>query len=480
MRFKSPKSAAYQVFAVSGVNTISFGIQASETARLGLLGFAVERIDSVENERYFMSGFKVFRSVFPASTPYTFVSTWEHPIQSFVWDDFTAKPDREYEYLFYPIKGTPKNLDRSTEPIRIRVRTEPLFSSRLHDVFFNRGVASSQAYRQRFGNSKPDLLGSKKEEALQWLTRDLDEAILRFIKSAQDGDILLGCFYEFRYEPVAKELKAAIDSGVDVRLIIDGKINEHTDKKGVFHESFPREENLRMLNIVGIPTTNVTLREAKPNDIQHNKFMVLVRGGDQPEEVWTGSTNLSLGGFSGQTNVGHWVRDPNVARQFVAYWELINTDPGAKEGDDRSEAMKANRALRTAVAALQETPISIDEIPSGTTSVFSPRHGREVLDLYVKLVDSAKACSCITLAFGINNSFKQELLNNTNTNHIVFMLLEKQDRPNPRSNKPFIPLTARNNVYQAWGSYIKDPVYRWVRETRESPDFADDLWYRQN
>jgi len=36
---------------------------------------------------------------------------------------------------------------------------------------------------------------------LQWLTRDLDEAILRFIKSAQDGDILLGCFYEFRYEP---------------------------------------------------------------------------------------------------------------------------------------------------------------------------------------------------------------------------------------------------------------------------------------
>jgi len=74
-------------------------------------------------------------------------------------------------------------------------------------------------------------------------------------------------------------------------------------------------------------------------------------------------------------------------------------------------------------------------------------------------------CSCITLAFGINNSFKQELLNNTNTNHIVFMLLEKQDRPNPRSNKPFIPLTARNNVYQAWGSYIKDPVYRWVRET---------------
>ncbi len=45
MRFKSPKSSGYQVFAVSGVNTISFGIEASAAARTGLLGFAVERID---------------------------------------------------------------------------------------------------------------------------------------------------------------------------------------------------------------------------------------------------------------------------------------------------------------------------------------------------------------------------------------------------------------------------------------------------
>ncbi len=144
MRFKSSESGPYQIFAVSGVNTISFGIRASETVRSGLLGFAVERIDPAENERYFMSGFKVFRSVIPVPTPETFVSTGNHPIQSFVWDDFTAKLDREYEYLFYPIKGTPKNLDRSTPPIPIRIRTEPLFSNERHDIFFNRGAASSQ------------------------------------------------------------------------------------------------------------------------------------------------------------------------------------------------------------------------------------------------------------------------------------------------------------------------------------------------
>lgn len=27
-----------------------------------------------------------------------------------------------------------------------------------------------------------------------------------------------------------------------------------------------------------------------------------------------------------------------------------------------------------------------------------------------------------------------------------------------------MPLTATNNVYQAWGSYIKDPLYQWTKE----------------
>lgn len=468
MRFKSPQSNLFQVFAVSGVNTISFGIQASEEAKPGLLGFAVERIDPAKNERYIMPGFKIFRSVIPVPTPEAFVSTWEHPVQSLVWDDFSAEADHEYEYLFHPIKGRSKNLDRSVEPIHIKVHTEPLFSNEAHDIFFNRGVASSQAYQRRFGNSRLEALPPERQaEALHWLTRDLDEAALRFIQSAGQGDTLLGCFYEFRYEPVAREIKAAMDRGVNVRLIIDAKINESTDKKGVFHESFPREDNIKMLNTVEIPhpSANVILRQAKPNSIQHNKFMVLMRGGNQPQEVWTGSTNISLGGFSGQTNVGHWVRDPETARQFAAYWEILSIDPGARDGFTRSQAREANRALQTSIEALHETPTTLEAIPPGITPVFSPRAGKDVLNMYVKLVDSARACSCITLAFGINELFKQQLIDNTFRDEVIFMLLEKRDRPNPRSTKPFVELKFSNNVYQAWGSYIKDPVYQWARET---------------
>src|SRR5688572_12338152 len=101
MRFKSAKSQGFQIFAVSGINTISFAITATDTARKELLGFAVERIDPQENERYFMTGFKVFSAIIPHPDENTTVSTFDHPVQSLVWDDFTAKDGYKYEYLFY-------------------------------------------------------------------------------------------------------------------------------------------------------------------------------------------------------------------------------------------------------------------------------------------------------------------------------------------------------------------------------------------
>ena len=319
MRFKSRKVDGYQVFAVSGTNTISFGVKFDKADTRGLLGFAVERSDPTENERYFVFGFKVFPSVIPEPDDKTTVRTNDHPIQSFVWDDFTAKPGRDYEYFFHPVKGSPKNLDRSARAIPIKVRTEPLFSTLEHDIFFNRGVASSQAYSRRFENKKPDQLPlAKQKEAREWLSRSLDEALLKFISNAKKNDTLLCCFYEFRYLPVATAIKEAIDRGVKVQLIIDGKVNEKKDKNGKTQESFPREENLRTLDEANIPKANVIMREAKPNDIQHNKFMVLLKGArGAPTEAWTGSTNISEGGIHGQTNVGHWVRDPDVAKQFA-------------------------------------------------------------------------------------------------------------------------------------------------------------------
>lgn len=473
MRNKSKKSGGYIIYAVSGTNTVSFAIDFREANTKGLLGFAVERINKATGDRKYIDGYKVFPSIIKNPGINTVANTYSHPVQSFVWDDFSCYDNTSYEYLFYPLKGTPKNLDRSAKPISVKIMTEPLFSNQEHDVFFNRGVASSQAYKRKFFNLPPDKITNPamKQEALNWLSRQLDDAILRFIGNAKKGETLLGCFYEFRYLPVVAAFKKAIDEGVKVQIIIDAKENETTDKKGNFHESFPLVANLETIKEAGIPTSKSTgyiiKRVAKKNDIQHNKFIILIDKNGNEKEVWTGSTNISLGGIHGQTNVGHWVKNAVVAKKYTAYWDLLSSDPGGKETDDKATVRIKNSELKKEVEHIQPNIEFNDwnDIPVGVTPVFSPRSGLSVLETYVGMFDSAENMACVTLAFGINKLFKDYLEDNVDSNHISFMMLEKEDKQNAKSKDPFRTIGANQNVYKSWGAYIDDDLYRWTKET---------------
>jgi len=468
MRFKSAKVEGYAVYAISGTNVVSFAIDFEEADTKGLLGFAVERGEVGKNNRAYMKGFKVFKKVIPNPTKDTVVTTEFHPVQSFVWDDLAVKSNVEYEYFFHPLKGTPDNLDRSGKEIKIKIKTEPEFSKDEHDVFFNRGAASSQAYSKRFGDTPPDdLPDGKRQEAFEWLSRSLDDAIIKFIGQAKPGDTLLGCFYEFHYKPVLDAFKAALDRGVNVKLIIDAKLNGTVDKDGkVTKENFPRDTNLDTIGKAGLPMEHIIKREANSNAIQHNKFIVYLKGSKQtPTAVWTGSTNISEGGIFGQTNVGHWVRDADTAVKYKEYWQVLSTDPGAMENDSSADKSKKNKAYKKAVEIVSPDLPAISEIPVGVTPIFSPRSTLSALNTYAEMLNKAQKSSFVTLAFGINDLFKQGLKNNTSESHITFILLEKRDLPNPRSTKPFINIGAMNNVYQSWGSYLKDPLYSWIRET---------------
>ena len=128
-------------------------------AKKGLLGFAVERATRRRTSASHVRASRCSSRSSPSPTRTRRSAPGDHPVQSFVWDDFTAKPDRDYEYYFHPLRGQaeeprPHRRRRS----RIRVHTEPLFSTDEHDIFFNRGVASSQAYARQFGNKKPSKL----------------------------------------------------------------------------------------------------------------------------------------------------------------------------------------------------------------------------------------------------------------------------------------------------------------------------------
>jgi phosphatidylserine/phosphatidylglycerophosphate/cardiolipin synthase-like enzyme len=51
MRIKSKRWGGFQVFAVTGINTISFAISGTTAAKKGLPGFALERSDPKEFAR---------------------------------------------------------------------------------------------------------------------------------------------------------------------------------------------------------------------------------------------------------------------------------------------------------------------------------------------------------------------------------------------------------------------------------------------
>lgn len=440
MRFRK-SDEKLTIYSVSGNHTVSFGIEMERENCDGLLGFAVERKDITENENYFMRGFKVFKEAVPNPKEGELYSTYEHPIQSFTWEDFTAKPSHEYEYCFYPVSGKPKNLEYG-KSVSIPVRTEIINDPEsIHDVFFNRGAASSQAYATRFQNKKPEDVPGK--EAFKWLSRGLEEAILAFIQRAEDGSYgLRGCFYEFHYLPVLKEFRKAIDRGVDVQIIYDAKENGSINKKtGETSESFPKTENEEAIKKARLKDY-VTPRTATKSYIAHNKFIVLLKDG-VPIEVWTGSTNISEGGIFGQTNVGHSIREKQVADNFYKYWECLHADPTGKKLKDQTESIQEDFGLA--------------DMGDQIKTIFSPRHKETMLETYAGLLDSATLVSCITLAFGINKYIKKIIEDNTDKSHLTFMMLEK-DAPDISN---FI---TEHNVVKAVGSYFKDPLYRWVSE----------------
>ena len=112
MRFRSRTAAAGRVYAVTGTNTVSFAVVASDTTKAGLLGFAVRRYDLAAGTDEWMPGFKVFRSLIAAPTAGETRQHVRPASASFTWDDFTCHPDSRYRYVFHPLKGTAEKLVR--------------------------------------------------------------------------------------------------------------------------------------------------------------------------------------------------------------------------------------------------------------------------------------------------------------------------------------------------------------------------------
>lgn len=379
---KMVKRGEISVHAISGSHTVILAMDATDKGAQGLLGFSLHRTDHTENEAGWLKGFKTFQETMPHPSPGQLVSTYDHPIQAFMWGDYTAKHDHTYTYKVVPVYGTPSELNHG-KPVEVTISTVNEDMG-VHAVYFNRGVAGSQAYACKYGEVPP-----KSQAALDWLSRGLEKAMLDFIGKAKGKKYALrAAVYEFNYRPALKAFLKASRSGADVKIVYDSrgyKVNKDTGEV-TYKDKKPVKSSDEAIDEVGIRKLMIR-RTKSPSYISHNKFIVLLENGE-PKEVWTGSTNFTMGGIFGQSNVGHVIRDKDIANSYCEYWKVLSTDP-------------TNDKIREWTVNNSPVPETLPP-PNSLTPVFSPRSSLEALEWYADRMDKAENTVCFTAAFGVN------------------------------------------------------------------------------
>ncbi len=243
-----------------------------------------------------------------------------------------------------------------------------------HAIIFNRGAAGSQAYAERFQNRAPQDVPYR--EAYKWLSRGLEEALLRFIGQAHEPGIALrAAVYEFQHTRVLEAFRIAVDAGADVKIVYNA-VPRKDDETA--------QKNLAAIKAAGLEQHVIPRTRAR---IAHNKFIVLLRGDPaRPEQVWSGSTNITEGALFGHSNVGHVVRDPGVAKSYLDYWSALAGDPeraALRRYADGAITIKGTRPKRS------------------MTHVFSPRTKLDALEWYVRMAEQASSGLFLTAAFGL-------------------------------------------------------------------------------
>lgn len=370
------------VHAIAGTHVVLFGFDLPKEQTKDLLGFALRRTDKsrANAKPFYLDNFLLFQANDVGATPDH--SSLLNPFQEFVWGDYTLHPDSEYDYEVSARYGQPEALTTGAS-VTVSVKTESELGD-TQDVFFNRGVAGSQAYAKRFtppGKDTPLPPDKAGAAAYEFLSRGLAEGMRDFIGQAQGaGYGLRAAVYEFTCGAMLTAFADAAATGADVQIVYDAVLNasKKTKKK---KKNTPRDDNIKAIEAAGIAAFCTQRTNTK---IAHNKFIVLLKDG-KPQAVWTGSTNFTEGALYGQWNVGHVVRDKKVAKRYLDLWNELQSDPKPPVTKQWNN---------------QETPLP--NAPSGVDLVFSPRPDLGALNWYATLMDDAVDSVFLTGAFGVS------------------------------------------------------------------------------
>lgn len=435
----SARQRGLTVRAIAGAHTVILGFDLSDARRAGCLGFSIRRTDlgprqsasrsakpiahwlenrlgfphasdvdagaaAVESEAKgvqiiqpadMLVDFRPPVMVGPGAAPN---GTDRSPWQSFRYVDSGIEPDHRYRYRVIAQYGRWDKL-QAGPAASVTVTTEDPARQQTA-VFFNRAAASSQKYMELFGNIDPDELqpAAKRDEALAWLSRGLEEGLLAFLAQATGPVYALHiALYEFQKPRPLEALAAARQRGAEVKVVY------HMDKPGAGDSAHTGKRNEQAAAQAGL--TAVCVPRTRQGAISHNKFVVLLKQGT-PQAVWTGSTNWTDGAIYGQLNVGHAVYDPAVAEKYERYFNLLYADTLRED-------------LTRELASLNALPETVPTAP-GIWPLFSPAPQKtdqdelRVIKLYADICQGAQ-CLLVCAPFALHPQLTRVLLEPTQT-----------------------------------------------------------------
>ena len=382
------------VHAIAGTNVVLFGLDIDPGEIKDLLGFEIERTGGGGKERYLYGGMQFRDQVKGCAALIPPFADGSDPGRSTVGAITRRRAGPSTHTRSGPGTVHPGRWRSSVPPrSRSRLRTPPVgFTA----FYFNRGVAGSDAYNRRFDEHRcfyllekygrarwtpfirPDQVPG--DAAWNWLSRGLKEALLEFIGQA-DGPryALRVAAYELDYLPVLAALARALEAQVDVQIVHHAKqVRRQELRRGgktvevvsLDPVGLSAQAAIRRVGIKEWPNTTRWQKaffDRTDTTISHNKFIVLLKD-NKPVAVWTGSTNFTAGGIFGQSNVGHIVRDKDVAARYLAYWNKLKTDPPRnKPGSGKDKRSMYDWNVQT------QPDLTEDPAPGSIATIFSPR-----------------------------------------------------------------------------------------------------------
>lgn len=271
--------------------------------------------------------------------PGTLKSSFEWPIQRFMWTDYLVKSGETVRYKVVPIIGKKPyhkpnwNLASPWTPWLKIMSGEEIGTS----CYFNRGIVASQWISRRLSyvpkherrKKLKAIIHDTKSGTRKSLSGDLRRQILKLLKDARDTNSKV---YGFLYELNDPELILEIERlGKNMHLILANG----SHKQGTLDQN-RGARNLLTKN----GRINLYHRMAKDNHLGHHKFLVICDKNDKPKRVWTGSTNWTVTGLCTQANNGLLIKNEKVATFFKQKWDLLkqagyNYDKALKEANSK-------------------------------------------------------------------------------------------------------------------------------------------------